>query len=656
MLAFAVVFLVGCKPEGGADGGVDAGTDAGTAPTFKVHYHRALSDYAGWAVTATAGATESSISSTSTDGFGAVYAVTLAEGASALTFALSNGANTDAAGALTVALSSDLLEVWVISGYAKAITHQPLAMPGPDQVALYYQRPDGAYTGFGLHLWGSLVTETQWTSPLQSVGTDPDLGAAFIVPLATGSAGGCPAGTICLIMHKGDTKDPGPDMQWNRATLGDLVFLSSGSATLTTRPRPEGTIDLSGASAHLLARDTVAWNVTNSQATAFELRWALAGDIKVGQTVTGGEVIRLTPRATGIGTALAAKAPHLSSWRAFDVVAADLAAVPQALKGQLIAVARKADGSLLSATRVQTPFAIDDLFATTEPLGPTFATVAGAPTAHVWAPTAQSVKLHVYDAAKAELTGSPFTMTSSARGVWSATGPAGWYGQYYRFELTVFHPTTDKVETVTVTDPYSTSLSTDSKYSQFIDLADPALAPAGWATFTKPALAGPQDAVLYEGHVRDFSISDTTVPAGHRGRYLAFTDQTSDGMKHLTALAQAGLTHLHLLPVFDLATVPEAPADRIDLGDPLSALCAKATLPGTVCTTYAGKTIGETMAALPGDGETQQAIATAMRSRDGFNWGYDPLHYGAPRGQLRLDGRGHREASWSSGRMVMAPG
>ncbi len=73
----------------------------------------------------------------------------------------------------------------------------------------------------------------------------------------------------------------------------------------------------------------------------------------------------------------------------------------------------------------------------------------------------------------------------------------------------------------------------------------------------KPALRRPEDSTIYELHVRDFSISDETVPAAHRGTFLAFTDRHSDGMRHLRDLAQAGLNSLHLLPSNDIATIEE---------------------------------------------------------------------------------------------------
>ncbi len=68
-----------------------------------------------------------------------------------------------------------------------------------------------------------------------------------------------------------------------------------------------------------------------------------------------------------------------------------------------------------------------------------------------------------------------------------------------------------------MTDPYSVSLSRNSQRSQIVDLADPAWKPAGWDTCTKPRLDAPEDIVLYELHVRDFSANDPSVPANLRG-------------------------------------------------------------------------------------------------------------------------------------------
>ncbi len=203
----------------------------------------------------------------------------------------------------------------------------------------------------------------------------------------------------------------------------------------------------------------------------------------------------------------------------------------------------------------------------------------------------------------------------SETGVWSITGESDWKGQYYLYKVEVYAPSTGKIETNLVTDPYSLSLSMNSKFSQIIDLNDAGLKPQGWDTLEKPALAAPEDIVIYELHIRDFSVSDQTVPDGLRGTYKAFTIKDSNGMKHLSALAQAGLTHIHLLPAFDIASVNED----------------KSTW----------QTVDEAeLASLPPDSDGQAAAVSAITGSDGFNWGYDPLHYTTPEGSYATDPNG----------------
>jgi pullulanase-type alpha-1,6-glucosidase len=176
----------------------------------------------------------------------------------------------------------------------------------------------------------------------------------------------------------------------------------------------------------------------------------------------------------------------------------------------------------------------------------------------------------------------------------------------------VYLPATGRVEKNLVTDPYAVSLSTNSRRSQVVNLGEPRLKPAGWDGLSKPALEALEDAVIYELHVRDFSIGDESVPPALRGKFLAFTQPESHGMRHLRALAEAGLTHIHLLPAFDFVSVDDIPARRQE--------------PDWAA-----------LRALPPDSEAQQAAVAAIQDRDGFNWGYDPWHYGAPEGSYATE-------------------
>ena len=89
--------------------------------------------------------------------------------------------------------------------------------------------------------------------------------------------------------------------------------------------------------------------------------------------------------------------------------------------------------------------------------------------------------------------------------------------------------------------------------------------------------------------MRDYSANDFSVSAVNRGKYLAFTETGSNGMRHLKALADAGLTDVHLLPVFDIAAVPESGCSAVSTGG-------------------------------AADSEDQQNAVFGAKSADCFNW------------------------------------
>jgi pullulanase len=314
-------------------------------------------------------------------------------------------------------------------------------------------------------------------------------------------------------------------------------------------------------------------------------------------------------------------------------------------RGQLVAVARDGKGTVLGATFVQAAGALDALYAGAaydDKLGVTY--TSGVPSLSVWAPTVlktPGVSVNIYDAAGTKLESKAMTL-DEATGIWSVTGTAAWDRKFYTISLRVYSYASKALVNNEVTDPYSVSLATDSKRSQFVNLDDADLKPAGWDTLQKPALAAPEDGVMYELHVRDFSIADTSVPAADRGKFTAFDIPGTAGRTHLQQLAQAGLTHVHILPAFDIATVKENPADRVDLDDPVEKLCAKNTAAANLCVTDAGKTIRKAMqdAVAAGWLARPQEITNWMRQIDGFNWGYDPYHFGVPEGSYSTDPNG----------------
>ncbi|MEN3972627.1 pullulanase-type alpha-1,6-glucosidase [Sphingomicrobium sp. XHP0235] len=343
------------------------------------------------------------------------------------------------------------------------------------------------------------------------------------------------------------------------------------------------------AEAHWLAPDLFAWD-------------APADDVVL---VADGQ--RHTLKSAGeLGGDLAASSPHLAGvrlWRAEDI---DAPTAARLLRGQAFVEARRGDGSL-AATGLQVGAVLDALYADTARDRPLGASVAadGRVTLALWAPTARSVSLQLFDASEGGEVETLDMARDPATGIWIVTGPADWNRRYYLYEVELFVPQTGRIETNHLTDPYSLNLAPDSTRSQIVDLDDPDLKPVGWDDLARDLAETPVDRSVYELHVRDFSMQAEEAASNARGGYLAFADPRLPGSRHLAALARAGLSDVHLLPVNDCATILEKRDDREEPSG---------------------------LEALPPNSEEQQARIAAVTARDGFNWCYDPWHFLVPEG------------------------
>ncbi|MGI5483106.1 pullulanase-type alpha-1,6-glucosidase [Streptomyces lavendofoliae] len=597
----------------GRTAGALAATTAGQAPKpgrpsavdrdyAVVHYQRPDGDYDGWQLrTGAAGGATAAF--TGRDAYGAFAWVKVEDGTASVPYTVEKNGTTDGPRrTLDLAATG---EVWIKQGADGQQDKAPDgAYPPQDQgkAVIHYHRPDGNYDGWGLHTWTGAATPTDWSKPLQPVRKDA-FGLTFEVPLAPGAT------SLSYIVHKGDEKDVPADRSLDFGTYGKEVWLLTGDSGYllpTTGAAPA--LDLTKAEAQWIDANTVVWKVKATPGTSTQLVYDRAGSL----TATGGALsdegrwLRLSPGT--LTDAQKARFPHLAEYPAFTLDPRDRDRVRDALRGQVIATRRAANGALLAATGVQIPGVLDDLYgarAQHKALGPVFRD--GVPTLSVWAPTAQHVAL--------ELDGRRVPMKRDATtGVWSVTGGKSWKDKPYRYEVRVWAPAAGKVVTNMVTDPYSTALTADSARSLVTDLADPKLAPAGWTTLRKPAATPLRDARIQELHVRDFSIADRT--AEHPGGYLAFTDSASDGMRHLRKLAGSGTSYVHLLPVFDIGTIPERKPDQ--------------ATPDCDLKTYAP------------DSDEQQSCVSKAAAKDAFNWGYDPLHYTVPEGSYASDPDGTR--------------
>ncbi len=522
--------------------------------------------------------------------------------------------------------------LWLLSGDATVYPANPrAATPDIDTVRVHYRRYDGGYAHWGLHLWdGSGIDVARltglaigdWNNPVplsampNYVAAADGSEVAFDLPVLNprDAAGRT---RVDLVLHGvPDNPQGGVDNKDGWTSDIGIRFASlqvadgTGHAWLVqqeprvfTAPPDLGRASTTDARAIWLSRRLLQWPRTDATGR-FRLHHSVRGGIvaRKGEPVAGADGALALLVTQAVPPALAERFRWVGAGVVLSVADADDAALASLVRGQLVLVQEDAQGRVVSATTTQLPGQLDDRYAAADGLDDLGVRIdRGQARFRLWAPTAQRVWLCGYRARG----GAPVLAEMEldpATGSWSAARRDLRAGDHYRYAVQVFVRGVGLVRNL-VTDPYSISLDADSQRSYIGDLSSPVMAPPGWARDRTPGVVRAQeDMSIYELHVRDFSINDASVRAPLRGKYLAFAQYNSDGMRHLRALSQAGLTDVHLLPAFDFASVPETG-------------CATPAVPE----------------AAP-DSDAQQAAVAASRGSDCFNWGYDPWHFNAPEG------------------------
>lgn len=197
----------------------------------------------------------------------------------------------------------------------------------------------------------------------------------------------------------------------------------------------------------------------------------------------------------------------------------------------------------------------------------------------LWAPLAEQVELVLYgkDYNALESNKTIIKMNKENRGVWRARINKDLSGEYYNYLVRNNGKTYESV------DPYAKAVSINGEKSMVIDMES--TNPKGWSNDKKPILNDVTDSIIYEAHIRDLTKDEASgVITELRGKYIGAVLENSKikgtsittGLDHLKEL---GITHIHLLPVFDYGSIDE----RYD-------------------------------------------------SPDNYNWGYDPQNYNVPEG------------------------
>ena len=613
---------------------VSASSPTGSAPTtLRVHWHRTAGDYTNamihtWGAANSPSAWNAGFVADGTDSFGVYFDVPLNADTGTVGYILHVGdAKDDGDADQSYVLQPGANEIWREQDDLTTYTANPLgaAAVDIDTVRVHYLRYANDYSTWGLHLWGGSGLDTtrvgsvaigDWNNPVAfSAMPSYALGASqvtFDIPVLNPTTN--PGSTsLQFIIHGMAPNQNDKDGRDNNiiVSYGSLavanhvgeVWLVQQNATVYPSLPDTRSVSTTDARAMWLTSKVLQWPGVAS-GNPVKLYWSTTGQVSatLGLPISGADGSVTLDAFTGsVPADVAARFQWVAAGSQYTVRDADLSKLGDLHKAQLVLVQEDSGGNVQNATTAQVAGALDDLYgaATSASLG---SSVSGGDTTYkVWAPTAQSVELYRYASATGDAKFANAMTFDAATGIWSYTMHGDDSGTYYRFGVNVFVRGVGLVRNL-VTDPYSATLAADSTRSEVVNLDDPHAKPSGWDASTPPAtVATSTDQTIYELHVRDFSANDATVPAEHRGKYLAFTDVQSNGMKHLAALAAAGLTDVHLMPMFDFSTVPE-----------------------TGCTT-------PSPSGAP-DAKTQQAAVAASQSTDCFNWGYDPYHFNAPEG------------------------
>ena len=197
----------------------------------------------------------------------------------------------------------------------------------------------------------------------------------------------------------------------------------------------------------------------------------------------------------------------------------------------------------------------------------------------VWTPTAKSVEVWIYADDSFKGPSTKIEMVQKPKGIFEAYLPGDQHGTIYVYKILFLNNS----ESISV-DPYARATTVNGMKSVIADLNR--TNPDGWGE-RLPAFGLPEEAIIYELHIRDFSISETSGIV-NKGKFLGLTEkntQNASGRKTgLDYLIDLGITHIQILPMFDYATVDEA-----NLTEPQ------------------------------------------------YNWGYDPLNYNVPEGSYSTD-------------------
>lgn len=201
-------------------------------------------------------------------------------------------------------------------------------------------------------------------------------------------------------------------------------------------------------------------------------------------------------------------------------------------------------------------------------------------TFRIWSPTAIAVQINLYDKGDGGERMANHPLKQYENGIWEIEIPGNLNGKYYTFQVSTADARLDETPGI-----YAQAVGVNGKRAMVVNLAS--TNPEGWENDKGPALAKPNEAIIYELQIRDLTIAPNS-GSNFPGKYLGViekgtksTDGLATGIDHIREL---GITHIHLLPTYDHRSIDETKLDSPQ-----------------------------------------------------FNWGYDPLNYNVPEGSFSSD-------------------
>ena len=203
-----------------------------------------------------------------------------------------------------------------------------------------------------------------------------------------------------------------------------------------------------------------------------------------------------------------------------------------------------------------------------------------ATTFKIWSPPADSVLLHLYEAGDGGTPIATYSLDAGEKGLWSKTLPGDLHGTYYTFQVKVDGKWLEETPGI-----YAQAVGVNGRRAMVVDLER--TDPDNWDADRGPELNSPNDAVIYELHIRDMTIHPAS-GSGYPGKYPGLAEAGTTGPGGIATgidhIREMGVTHVHLLPAFDHYSIDETRLDQPQ-----------------------------------------------------YNWGYDPQNYNVPEGSFSTD-------------------